>query len=825
MDMGYWENLGQLTDPEGNQTFEAAFYSEGCYPVGFPANGSRVSYTASQSSNDSLVPDTLLRWDVQFIGDGVQQVNPVGSAPHADYRNFYFPHCGEQGITNVRRFERVVYSGIYPGIDLHLYHGAGGQKLALVCQPGSDPAGIRMLFEGASGLSIAADGGLQFPVLSQVITLPHPLAYQYEGSNVLNLPQENFGFVLEGNEVHFNLGAFDTALPLVLFMGNEASEFSALGGNNGLCWSTYFGGNFGERIGGSSLDRNDNHYAAGWMNSSWASFPQTAGSYGPYNQATLNGFVSRFTDLDELRWTTLFGGLYPTRTMAYDVAVKDLGDGNPMSYVVGYTNSANFPVQSASPAYFDGIGVAGVDQGFIFKVNGVGERVWATYFGEQNTQVLGAAVGGSTEVMLTGYSRNLPNEQVTPPTGSSHYAYAGGGKDLFAAMLNASDQLAWRTFYGGLNEDVGADIVCSPVNKGVFYITGWTKSSNFPQVVKVGANNHGYYGGMDRILLRFDPWCQLKWATCFGGPQDEYVTMESLEVDWTGDVYMVGATDSPTFPLLSTSYPGAFFDGTHNGDTQGFISRFNRTTQALEWSTYIGDGEHSFTTSISSSKGMAGLFVGGEVRNGSIPLVAGYGSWYYQPFVYPNQNGPTTYYQDPFICRIDKNNVVQWCTYFGGEAGQGEYIQSLSCPKHSQTVLAYGDTDKGLNINSFFPLQPSVWPLAYYDATFNSGPSSLSDVFITRFCSGAQPLQKEGASIGEQVGFPIVWIGGHEYRITGVSGSGRLEVMNLVGQVVHTKYSPGGDGNTFTFKLDGLPSGIYIVHFPGIPAQRIIISQ
>ena len=34
MDMGYWENLGQLTDPEGNQTFEAAFYSEGCYPSG-----------------------------------------------------------------------------------------------------------------------------------------------------------------------------------------------------------------------------------------------------------------------------------------------------------------------------------------------------------------------------------------------------------------------------------------------------------------------------------------------------------------------------------------------------------------------------------------------------------------------------------------------------------------------------------------------------------------------------------------------------------------------------------------------------------------------
>jgi hypothetical protein len=825
MDMGYWENLGQLTDPEGNQTFEAAFYSEGCYPVGFPANGSRVSYTASQSSNDSLVPDTLLRWDVRFIGNGVQQVNPVGSAPHSDYRNFYFPHCGEQGITNVRRFERVVYSGIYPGIDLHLYQGAGGQKLALVCQPGSDPASIRMLFEGASGLSIAADSSLQFPVLSQVITLPHPLAYQYEGTNVLNLPQENFGFVLEGNEVHFNLGGYDPSLPLVLFIGYEAREASAQSGNNGLCWSTYFGGNFGERIEGSSLDRKDHHYAAGYMNSSWASFPHTAWSPSPYNQAILNGFVSRFTDLDELRWTTLFGGLYPSSTMAYDVAVKDLGDGNPMSYVVGYTNSANFPVWSAPPAYFDGIGVAGMEQGFIFKVDGDGFRVWATYFGEQKTQVYGAAVGGSKEVVLTGYSSNLPNEQVSPPAGSSHYAYAGGGKDLFAAMLNASDQLAWRTYYGGSNEDVGMDIVCSPIEKGVFYITGYTISGNFPQMVKFGAYNHGYFGGMDRVLLRFDPFCQLKWATCFGGPQHEYTTMESLEVDWTGDVYMVGATDSPTFPLLSTSYPGAFFDGTHNGYMQGFISRFNRTTQALEWSTFIGDGDYSFTTSISSSKGMAGLFVGGEVQNGSIPLVAGYGSWYYQPFIYPNQNGPSTYYQDPFICRLDKNNVLQWSTYFGGEAHQNEHITSLSCPKYSQSVLAYGETNKDLNINSFFPLQPSAWPLAYYDPTFNSGPGGMNDCFITRFCSGAQSMQKEVEStelLGEGA---LLRLGDQQYQISGVEGQGRLDVLNLVGQVVHSTLLYGSDGLTAPFNLGGLQTGIYVLRFPGMPAQRIFIPQ
>ncbi|MFT3883951.1 MAG: hypothetical protein QM724_00545 [Flavobacteriales bacterium] len=182
IDKGYWENRGQLTDPEGRSSMEAAFISEGVYPFVYPAEGGRVSFTASVQSADSLIPDTLMRWDMRLLGGRAQEAAPIGVAPRADYRNYYFPHCGEAGLTMVRRFERVVYEEVYPGIDLHLYPGAAGQKFAFVCRPGSDPSLIAMLFEGLADITIEHDGSLSFPILSQTIRLPRPMAYQFQGS-------------------------------------------------------------------------------------------------------------------------------------------------------------------------------------------------------------------------------------------------------------------------------------------------------------------------------------------------------------------------------------------------------------------------------------------------------------------------------------------------------------------------------------------------------------------------------------------------------------------------------------------------------------------
>mgnify|MGYP000925360895 FL=1 len=86
-------------------------------------------------------------------------------------------------------------------------------------------------------------------------------------------------------------------------------------------------------------------------------------------------------------------------------------------------------------------------------------------------------------------------------------------------------------------------------------------------------------------------------------------------------------------------------------------------------------------------------------------------------------------------------------------------------------------------------------------------------------------MQKEVEStelLGEGT---LLRLGDRLYQISGVEGQGRLDVLNLVGQVVHSSQLYGSDGLTAPFNLGGLPAGVYVLRFPGMPAQRIFIPQ
>lgn len=579
---------------------------------------------------------------------------------------------------------------------------------------------------------------------------------------------------------------------------------------------------------GSSQSRKDSHYAAGYTSSQWPSFPIATGSPAPYNLGIENAFVSMFSNYDELKWTTLFGGLGNTSTKAFDVAVKDLGSGYPSAYVVGSTMSANFPVYSSSPAYFDAIGSSGVSQGFIFKVDYYGLRIWATYYGDETTQISGVDVGGNT-VVFTGYTKHLPTEQVSPPANSTHYGYSGGAYDAFVAMLDSYDQYSWGTYFGGSNTDGGYDIACSPVDKGVFYVLGQTNSPdvNADLVAKSGAYNATYSGGDDLFVLRFDPLCKLKWATCFGGPGGDGTDLENLTVDWEGDVYVVGYTNSTSFPLHPSPYPNAFYDPYYSSGMRGFIARFNRVTQAREWCTFLAGGNEALAqlTAVSSSKVLAGIVVAGSVSEGQAPLVP-YNYWYYQPTVNSNFLG-VPYLQDPFISRFDKHNVMVWSTHFGGNGGAFEFINSFLCPHYSESVLAYGRSTKNQNPNDYFPLQHPFYTMSYYDDTWNNIPVSGFDGFITRFCSRpltrpAYELRENGADWND---WSLEQIGYRQYRIGGKDGAATLNIVNIMGQTIRSFDLEISEGLSNPFTLSDLPSGIYLVQYPGMPTQRISLFQ
>lgn len=152
--------------------------------------------------------DTVrMTWD-----GGNASANPVGEDRLSAISNYY---TGGQSITGVSNFGRVTYGDIYQGVDLTAYGSQHGQlEYDLVVKAGSDPSSIAMKFDGATSLSLDADGNLVIGLNGGTISQHSPVSYQM----IDGVRQEvASSFVLLGdNRVGFALGSYDHSQTLCI---------------------------------------------------------------------------------------------------------------------------------------------------------------------------------------------------------------------------------------------------------------------------------------------------------------------------------------------------------------------------------------------------------------------------------------------------------------------------------------------------------------------------------------------------------------------------------------------------------------------------------
>ena len=92
--------------------------------------------------------------------------------------NYLIGNDRSQWRTNVANYARVRYRSVYPGIDVVYY---GNQRLLehdFEVSPGADPRKIRLAFDGARRVEIAASGDLVLHVADGELRLHKPLIYQ-----------------------------------------------------------------------------------------------------------------------------------------------------------------------------------------------------------------------------------------------------------------------------------------------------------------------------------------------------------------------------------------------------------------------------------------------------------------------------------------------------------------------------------------------------------------------------------------------------------------------------------------------------------------------
>jgi uncharacterized protein (TIGR03437 family) len=277
-------------------------------------------------------------------------------------------------------------------------------------------------------------------------------------------------------------------------------------------------------------------------------------------------------------------------------AVTTDSQGN--AYVVGTTNSPEYPVSPGAPT--SPAAGAGTGDVSVTKLNATGTAmVYSTRIGGALRDIArGVYVDQSGNAYVVG---STTSEDFPTTSGAFQRRLAGRGTgdyafgDCFVMKLNSSGTaLQYSTLLGGAQSDMCAAVTVDAA--GNAYVAGVTSSSNFPvtetayQRTFRGGGEQQYFQASDAFVAKLNAQgAALVYSTFVGGSLDDAAT--GIAIDSTGAAYVSGFTGSTNFPVTATA-PQRTFGGAGGSDTMtfgdAFILKMNPQGSGLVYSTFLG---------------------------------------------------------------------------------------------------------------------------------------------------------------------------------------------------------------------------------------------
>ena len=264
--------------------------------------------------------------------------------------------------------------------------------------------------------------------------------------------------------------------------------------------------------------------------------------------------------------------------LAFGIAVDSSGN----AYLAGLTLSSDFPRVNQIPGACNGACGNSLNyDAYVTKINAAGsELVYSSYLGgSENDAARGVAVDGSGNVYLAGSSGSTDFPAVNQIPGICAQNSCGG----FATKINAAGSaLVYSSRFGGSNATQAHAIAVD--NVGNAYVTGETRSSDFPVVNQILAGCRGSCGSganQDGFVTKFNAsGSALVYSSYLGGSGDDnggaIVCNASVAVDSLQNAYLSGCTLSTDFPRVPRSIPGACRGSCDaGGDTDGFVIKIS----------------------------------------------------------------------------------------------------------------------------------------------------------------------------------------------------------------------------------------------------------
>ena len=648
--------------------------------------------------------------DLLMVGARVVAGEALGRLPGTS--NYFQGSDRAKWRPGVPHFGRLVFRGVYPGIDVVYYGRDGKLEYDFVAGAGADLSRVQLVFAksyrwasfslrgasappdlaGRAALEVREHGGAEAPRKLK-------LAQRWQGAPRARLTAQGdlrLGDILQHRPRVFQDGRELTSR--YRLTGQTASiEIDGLDSTRAFMIdpviesATYLGGGSYEAAKALKLDAQGNVYLAGQAPSPGA----FSGPFPSSNNPGVDVALIKFSpQSNTIAYYVFLGG-------DQDDIVNSLAiDSTGAAYLAGSTRSTNFPVSNGfqmSP------GSAAFPDAFVAKIAPDGKSIaYSTYLGGSGSDeafaiavdATGAAyVGGGTG------SRNFPVQAgaLQPAFGGSILNQSATG---FLAVINpAGNKIAYATLLGGSRQEQVRAIALDTA--GNVYAGGNTSSLDFP--IRGGGVQSALPGLVSGFVAKVAPdLSQMFYSTYIGGRST--TSVNALVVDPQGSAIAAGYTSSTDFPVKLA--PQDRYGG---GDRDAFVARLTPQGNDYAFATYLGGSDVETINDLTLE------------ANGMLTVVGATAS-----ADFPQRNGLQAFQgkapnQDAFAAKFLNNSLI-FSTLIGGTGDDQAF--GVQADSTGATFIA------GVTSSTDFPVKGTA-----YQGQFGGGGG---DMFLVKL--SADPI-------------------------------------------------------------------------------------
>lgn len=392
-----------------------------------------------------------------------------------------------------------------------------------------------------------------------------------------------------------NSNAFPAPTGLFSYMAVTDAVVLGFTGSDTLIFATFYGGTEFDAAFNLTIQSNRNIYISGrtsslnipikTTNKPTATQQVLNGYYAPSSSSLqVDGFILELNHAGNNHvWSRYVGGIY------YDDITDITVDASDNLYVVGYTNSPNFPTFNAYKSVLGSSSNAKNNDWFIMKFNSQSQVQWSTFYGgdivpttwpftnieraycvDVDNSNGNVYVGG-----MIGYSQDFPSFNLTGNTSSTAFynpTVTGSGAALVRFKPNGvpklSTQLASVTSLD--------DLKVLPDSSVLMIGTSLASSSIFSHKNKVGAYNKKYYNSDTKgVIMQMTQNIDSLWSTFYSHAPYNFL-FNRIAVADNGYFCISGSTNTDSITFSSSS-PSGMYTSTSRIGYEGHISYFNPT--------------------------------------------------------------------------------------------------------------------------------------------------------------------------------------------------------------------------------------------------------